>query len=229
MAVPLDEFPVHQVPLSMAHVASSDRNAYDRSYFNAHDRTGDVFFVSGMGVYPNLGVTDAFATLRRGDEQVTVRASDALGDDRMRQEVGPFRIEVLEPLERIRLVCEGGSHGLEFDLVWQGSFPVIDEPSHVIRQAGQRDPRCRSPRAGWHVERNLARGRRRDRADFRSLARDRATVHGVSGRWVSRSLRAARRQSPIPCSASGGLTFHCVSRSSRSWSSSKRTATALVR
>ena len=98
MAVPLDEFPVHQVPLSMAHVASSDRNAYDRSYFNAHDRTGDVFFITGMGVYPNLGVTDCFATLRRGNEQVTLRASDALGDDRMRQEVGPFRIEVIEPL-----------------------------------------------------------------------------------------------------------------------------------
>jgi len=137
MAVPLDEFPVHQVPLSMAHVASSDRNAYDRSYFNAHDRTGDVFFVSGMGVYPNLGVTDCFATLRRGTEQVTLRASDALGDDRMRQEVGPFRIEVIVPLERIRLICEGGSHGLEFDIVWQGSFPVIDEPSHVIRQSGR--------------------------------------------------------------------------------------------
>ena len=137
MAVPLDEFPVHQVPLSMAHVASSDRNAYDRCYFNAHDRTGDIFLVTGMGVYANLGVTDCFATLRRGNDQVTLRASDALGDDRMRQEVGPFRIEVLEPLERIRVICEGGSHGLEFDLVWQGSFPVIDEPSHVIRQSGR--------------------------------------------------------------------------------------------
>src|ERR1700683_4848849 len=88
MAIPLDEYPVHQVPLSMAHVASSDRNAYDRSYFNAHDRTGEIFLVTGMGVYPNLGVTDAFATLRRGDTQVTVRASDALGTDRMRQEIG---------------------------------------------------------------------------------------------------------------------------------------------
>lgn len=63
MAVPLDEYPVHQVPLSMEHVASSDRNAYDRCYLNAHDRTGDVFLVTGMGVYPNLGVTDAFANV----------------------------------------------------------------------------------------------------------------------------------------------------------------------
>ena len=35
----------------MAHVAS-DRNAYDRCYFNAHDRTGDVFLVTGLGDLP---------------------------------------------------------------------------------------------------------------------------------------------------------------------------------
>ena len=28
---------------------SSDRNFYDRSYFNAHDRTGDIFLISGIG------------------------------------------------------------------------------------------------------------------------------------------------------------------------------------
>jgi hypothetical protein len=136
MAVPLDEYPVHQVPLSMEHVASSDRNAYDRCYLNAHDRTGEHFLITGMGVYPNLGVTDAFATFKRGETQVTLRASDALEPDRMRQQVGPLRIEVIEPLQRIRVVCES-DQGLEFDLIWDGSFPVMDEPEHVIRQSGR--------------------------------------------------------------------------------------------
>jgi hypothetical protein len=137
MAVPLDEFPVHQVPLSMEHVATSDRNTYDRCYLNGHDRTGEIFFVSGLGVYPNLGVKDAFATIRQGDTQVTIRASDALGTDRMTQQVGPIRVEVLEPLQRLRLVCEAPSHGVELDLVWEGSFPVMDEPAHVLRQSGR--------------------------------------------------------------------------------------------
>ena len=53
--IPLDEFPVHQAPLSMAYPVSSDRNVYDRCYLNAHDRTGDVFAIAGLGVYPNLG------------------------------------------------------------------------------------------------------------------------------------------------------------------------------
>src|SRR5688572_22383385 len=69
---PLDELPIHQVPLSVAHMLSSDRNAYDRCYLNAHDRTGDVFLITGLGVYPNLGVIDAYATVRAGDDQVTV-------------------------------------------------------------------------------------------------------------------------------------------------------------
>jgi hypothetical protein len=135
---PLDEFAIHQAPLSMAQVVSSDRNAYDRWYFNAHGRTGEPFLVTGLGVYPNLGVIDAYATVRIGHRQLTVRASDALdGHDRLRPEVGPFRIEVVEPLERLRLTCDGDEHGVGFDLTWQASFPAHDEEPHVWN-SGQR-------------------------------------------------------------------------------------------
>ncbi len=132
-AVPidLDEYPVHQVPLSARYPATSDRNFYDRCYFNAHDRTGEVFLITGLGVYPNLGVIDAYATVGRGSRQVTVRTSDALSQDRLAQRVGPYRIEVLEPLHRIRLVCDGDDHGVGFDLTWEGSFPAIEEARHI--------------------------------------------------------------------------------------------------
>ncbi len=133
--MPLDEYPVHQVPLSMRHMASSDRNAYDRYYFNACDRTGDVFLITGFGVYPNLGVVDAFATLKVGDRQVSVRSSDALGDDRMQTAVGPYRIEIVEPLQELRLVHD--AEGLAFDLRWRGSFPAAEEPPHLMRQGGK--------------------------------------------------------------------------------------------
>ena len=48
MLGPMDEFPVHQVPQPIAWPGSSDRNFYDRSYFNAHDRTGDIFVVDDL-------------------------------------------------------------------------------------------------------------------------------------------------------------------------------------
>ena len=135
MPIPLDEYPVHQVPLSMQYPASGDRGFYDRSYFNAHDRTGDVVLVTGLGVYPNLGVIDAYATVGRGTRQVSIHASDALGTDRQAQTVGPYRIEVLEPLHKLRLVCDGDAHGVGFDLTWEGSFPAVEEPEHIIHLA----------------------------------------------------------------------------------------------
>ena len=118
----------------MAHMATSDRNAYDRYYFNAHDRTGDVWLIAGLGVYPNLGVIDAFVSIRHGDHQVTVRASDALDDhDRLAPAVGPIALEIVEPLERLRLTCAAPEHGVEVDLTWTGSCPVIDEAPHIWR------------------------------------------------------------------------------------------------
>ncbi|MSO38096.1 MAG: hypothetical protein EXQ69_07585 [Acidimicrobiia bacterium] len=137
MPVPLDELPVHQVPLSMEHMLSSDRNAYDRYYFCAHDRTGDVFLITGLGVYPNLGVIDAFATVGVHDKQHAVRISDALGKDRSIPSVGPYRIEVVESLQRLRLVCDTPEHGVAFDLTFEGSFPAADEVRHVWRRNGR--------------------------------------------------------------------------------------------
>ncbi|MGH9171456.1 MAG: hypothetical protein ACRD0Z_11380 [Acidimicrobiales bacterium] len=137
MPVPLDEYPLHQVPLSMQYAATSDRNCYDRCYVNAQDRTGRLFVVTGLGVYPNLGVTDAYLTIMRDGHQSTLRLSDALGPDRMNQAVGPYRIEVLEPLRQLRLICEPGAHGIGADITWTGSFPVLDEPLHTVRSGGR--------------------------------------------------------------------------------------------
>ena len=129
---PLDEFPIHQAPLSMRHVASSDRNFYDRCIMHAFPEDGSAMFVFGLGVYPNLGVMDAFATLRRGRTQVAVRASDALAS-RMEQHVGPLRVEVVEPLRRIRVVCDAPRLGWEFDLYFEADFEAAEEPLHEMR------------------------------------------------------------------------------------------------
>jgi hypothetical protein len=133
---PLDEFPIHQLPRPVAWAGSSDRNFYDRCYLNAHDRTGDIFVISGLGFYPNLGTKDAYVLIRRGDEQTAVHLSDAAdprGADRLDQRVGGYRIEVLEPLHRLRVVLEE-TEGIAMDLTWDGSFDVVQELPHVMRQ-----------------------------------------------------------------------------------------------
>ena len=134
---PLDEYPIHQVPLSMRYVATSDRNVYDRCIFQAQDHDAETLLITGLGVYPNLGVIDAYASVRRRDQQWVVRTSGVRGDDRMEQRVGPYRIEVLEPLSRLRVICDGDDHGLGFDLEFSSDYAPIEEPQHT-RRSGDR-------------------------------------------------------------------------------------------
>ncbi|MFB7713055.1 hypothetical protein [Streptomyces sp. NPDC056105] len=139
--VALDEYPVHQVPLSMKHVATGDRNAYDRCIFHLVDPTGEFLLILGLGVYPNLGVIDAYATLRVGDTLHAVRASDALRDDtRMELAVGPLRIQVERPLKDFILTCEADPDdpdGLSYEINWSAAFPALWEPHHTQRRGGR--------------------------------------------------------------------------------------------
>ena len=57
----MDDYPLHQIADVIRNVGTSDRNFYDRYYFNLHGSSDELFLVMGMGQYPNLGVQDAFA------------------------------------------------------------------------------------------------------------------------------------------------------------------------
>jgi hypothetical protein len=131
-----DDFPIHQTAEPVRLVATSDRNFYDRYYFNLHGCSDELFMVMGLGVYPNLGTQDAFAVVRRGAHHRVVRASRALGD-RSDLRVGPFRLEVLEPLRKLRFVLEPTEHAISFDVTWEGSIPAWEEPRHFVRRHGR--------------------------------------------------------------------------------------------
>jgi hypothetical protein len=130
---PMDEYLAHQTSDTFDYVATSDRNFYDRYYFNLHDSRGDFFMVAGMGQYPNLGVTDAFAAISHGSNQYVVRASRALGHDRLDTKVGPFSIEVIEGLKSLRIRCEENEWDLSFDVRFDGSVPALEEPKTFTR------------------------------------------------------------------------------------------------
>jgi len=136
MLGPMDEFPVHQVPQPIAWPGSSDRNFYDRSYFNCHDRSGDIFLITGIGYYPNLGVKDAYVLVRRGDTQTAVHLSDAIDQDRLNQHVGAYRVEVVEALQTVRIVMDE-TEGMAVDLTWEGLYPVVQEQPHIMRQGNR--------------------------------------------------------------------------------------------
>ena len=66
-----DDFPVHQAPELIAHPGTSDRNFYDRYYFNMYPTSAEWSAIFGFGQYPNLGVVDAFIDVRRGRRRST--------------------------------------------------------------------------------------------------------------------------------------------------------------
>ena len=59
-----DDFPLHQTPEPIAY-AGTDRNFYDRYFFNGYAPDGSGFFAVAFGVYPHLNVADAhFSVIR---------------------------------------------------------------------------------------------------------------------------------------------------------------------
>ncbi|MCX2979856.1 hypothetical protein EYC98_03150 [Halieaceae bacterium IMCC14734] len=134
---PMDETLAHQTPETFDQVATSDRNFYDRYYFNLHPKSGDLFVVFSIGQYPNLGTTDAFVCIVYKGTQHVLRCSRELGSDRSDTTVGPFGVEVLEGLKTLRIYCEDNEHDIAFDLVFDGTAPAVEEPRTVMRKGAR--------------------------------------------------------------------------------------------
>ena len=74
-----DDYPIHQTPEPVQQVFTSDRNFYDRFFFNGYFREGEPYFAAAMGIYPNVGIIDAAFSVIVGGVQHCVRASRMLG------------------------------------------------------------------------------------------------------------------------------------------------------
>lgn len=129
----LDDFPVHQTPEPLAHLASSDRNAYDRTWFNGYAPDGSYYFGVGMAIYPHRGILDcAFSVVRPGGLQHCFYGSRRAPAERTEMEVGPFRLEVVEPMRRTRLIIDDNSTGLSCDLTFSARTAAIQEARQTL-------------------------------------------------------------------------------------------------
>ncbi|MFN3553521.1 MAG: hypothetical protein ACK4UL_10460, partial [Novosphingobium meiothermophilum] len=125
-----DDFPLHQTPEPVAY-AGTDRNFYDRYFFNGYAPDGSGFFAVALGIYPHLNVADAhFACIRDGI-QYNLHASRELNMERLDLTVGPISIEVVEPLKVLRVRVNG--EGLAADITFTGRAFPIEEPRFTYR------------------------------------------------------------------------------------------------
>ena len=135
----LDDFPIHQTPEPIAHPATSDRNVYDRTWFNGYAGDGSYYFGVGMAVYPHRGISDcAFSVVTPGGRQHCFYGSRRAPAERTDMTVGPFRLEVIEPMKRCRVVLEENDSGLSCDLVFSARTAAIQEARQTLWSGARR-------------------------------------------------------------------------------------------
>ncbi|MEQ1872167.1 MAG: hypothetical protein ABL953_00440 [Ilumatobacteraceae bacterium] len=138
MLTGFDDYPLHQTSMPIAHTATSDLNHYDRYFFNGYSRDGSLFFAVAMGLYPNRHVADAAFSVVRGNRQHSVFHSQRAPLDRRDcTALGPIVIEVLEPLQTLRVLVNAPEHGLRAELTFDGRSAALEEPPFFLR-AGTR-------------------------------------------------------------------------------------------
>ncbi len=134
----LDDYPIHQTPEPLAHPASSDPNVYDRTWFNGYNDDGTRYFGLGMAVYPHRGILDChFSTVEAGGLQHCFFASRRAPQERTDMSVGPFRLEIIEPLRSARVIIDDNESGVACDLTFSARTSAIQEARQVLWQ-GQR-------------------------------------------------------------------------------------------
>lgn len=135
MLTKADDFPIHQTPEPIAY-SGTDRNFYDRYFFNGYHPDGSGFFAVAFGVYPHLNIADAHFSAIRDGVEYSLHASRVLNMERWDLEVGPIRIEVVEPLKTLKVTVTA-SNGIAAEFVFEGRAFPIEEP-RFIRRNGPR-------------------------------------------------------------------------------------------
>jgi len=126
-----DDYPIHQTPEPIAY-AGSDRNFYDRYFFNAYAPDGSAFVAVAYGVYPALSVADAHIAIVKDGKESCLHASRILGYERMDLKVGPISIDIVEPLQILK-VTVAKTDGIAGELTFEGRAFPIEEPRFVKR------------------------------------------------------------------------------------------------
>jgi hypothetical protein len=125
----LDELPVHQwSEREMRFQSTTDPRAYERYWFTCQDRTGDLFVVTGFGLYPNLATVEAYAIVNLRGQHTTVRAHRRLGRNRLDMRVGPIDFRPVTAFREWRLTLAENEYGVSYDLRWFDTKRAVLQP-----------------------------------------------------------------------------------------------------
>ena len=131
----LDDYPIHQTSEPIAHPATSDPNFYDRTWFNAYADDGSAYFGLGIAVYPHRGILDChLSVIEAGGRQHCFYGSRRAPQERTDLTVGPFRLEIVEPLRRARVILDDNDSGVSCDVTFSARTSAIQEAHQTLWQ-----------------------------------------------------------------------------------------------
>lgn len=137
MLIGMDEYPYHQITETFAGVAGSDPQWNDGHYICAADEAGTVSLTSNLRLYQNNDVLDGFVCIRHRGRQHNIRLSRRLRPEIGSLSVGPLRLEIVRPLEEVRLVLEGNEYGIALDLTCRTVGVPYMGPIEITRVEGR--------------------------------------------------------------------------------------------
>jgi hypothetical protein len=137
MLIGLDEFPFHQTTQTFGSTASSDPMWNDGHYICVADQAGTIALTSNLRLYPNNDVMDGFVCLRHEGRQYNVRVSRQLRPRFDELRVGPLRIDIIEPMQAVRLVLDDNPMGITVDITCESSVAPYLGPIEVQRVDGR--------------------------------------------------------------------------------------------
>ena len=131
---PFDDYPFHQAIAPLDVPATSDPHFNDGYWFSFY-REGTYAFC-GLRLHPNSNVMDGYGGVLHGGVQRNVRFSRALRPRTNELAVGPFRLEIVEPMHVQRLVLDSNPSGVVFDVLVHASAPMTLEEPHLQHRHG---------------------------------------------------------------------------------------------
>ena len=136
MITNFDDYCIHQTAQPVALPSQSDRNFYDRYWFNGIDREGNYLFEIGLGLYPNRRVMDGHFSVSLGERQTAFHASRRAPKERGETVVGPLAVEIIVPMRQIRVSLAPNEHNIECDLLFTAASVPHEEPMNTMYDDG---------------------------------------------------------------------------------------------
>ncbi|MET0985524.1 MAG: hypothetical protein ABW034_08965 [Steroidobacteraceae bacterium] len=137
MLTALDETLLHQAAVPFALTTVSDHRFFDRMWLGGH-RADGTRFLMGMANYKNMNVADGYFVVLKDRKQHNLRVSRPFLSSPDALRVGPLKLEIVRPLEQLRIVVDAGSeHSTRAELTFTGTAAPRMELPHVRRVDGR--------------------------------------------------------------------------------------------